>query len=359
MSLRRAAAFELMALARRDDVIVVHDHQLAGMVPHLRGAGYTVLWRAHLGIANSATETGETARELLYGYVGHASAHILSYPEMLPHSAVPGVPRYVVEPSIDPLSPKNVPLGRYVRPGEILAQAGIIDGPPDDTPGASVPRGLLVRRQARVLRRENPIPAHGRLVTQVSRWDRTKDIPGLIRSFIDHVDNAHDAYLAVVGPETTGDPHGEDVFRECQQIWERLSPKQRDRVHLIQLPTGDATEHAVLANDIQSCSTVVAQRSFAEGFGLTVTEAAWKRRPVVASAVGGLRAQVEDGTTGLLVHSAVDDQFGDAINRLLADPQYATSLGVWGQSRTRRSFLTSSHLRRTASVLIDLCSSTS
>lgn len=357
-SASRSAAFQLMAHANREDVIVVHDHQLAGLIPHLRDAGYTVVWRVHLGITDAGSEASGSAWDFICRYVRYANAHILSYPEMLPRSASRDVTRYVVEPSIDPLSPKNVPLDRYVSPGQLIAQADIIKAPHDDTPGVDIYRQLLVRRQATVLRRDQPIPPEGRLVTQVSRWDRVKNTPGLIRSFVDHVDSAHGAYLALVGPETVGDPQGEEVFKECQQIRERLSPNQQDRVHLIQLPADNATEHAVLVNDIQAFSTVVAQRSFAEGFGLTVTEAAWKRRPVVASAVGGLCAQVEDGNTGLLVHSASDGDFGEAINRLLADPRYAASLGMCGQDRTRRWFLTTSHLRRVASVLTDLCSST-
>ncbi|MCX5380536.1 glycosyltransferase [Streptomyces sp. NBC_00091] len=125
-------------------------------------------------------------------------------------------------------------------------------------------------------------------------------------------------------------------------------------MHLVQVPTDNPSEHALTVNAIQRRSAVVIQKSLAEGFGLTVSEAAWKGRPVVAAPVGGIREQVEHGTTGLLLSDPHDLRgLGEAVNRLLADPDYAQELGRNGHRRVLRRFLTDSSVLSFARVLSD------
>jgi trehalose synthase len=110
-------------------------------------------------------------------------------------------------------------------------------------------------------------------------------------------------------------------------------------VHLASLPMDDPAENAIIVNALQRHATVVAQKSLAEGFGLTVAEAMWKARPVVASRIGGIQSQIEHGVSGLLLGDPRDLQaFGDAVAALLGDPQHAKSLGENARARVRDQF---------------------
>ena len=137
--------------------------------------------------------------------------------------------------------------------------------------------------------------------------------------------------------------------------WERLPPGDRARVQLVAIPMADPVENALVVNALQRHATVVVQKSLAEGFGLTVAEAMWKARPVVASAVGGIVDQVVDGETGLLVDDPNDlAAFGAAVERLLGDPAEAEALGRNGRRRVEQRFLGDRHLLDYATLLAEL-----
>jgi trehalose synthase len=141
------------------------------------------------------------------------------------------------------------------------------------------------------------------------------------------------------------DPEGADALAEVRGAWASLPAATRERVHLACLPMTDAEENAAIVNALQRASAVVVQKSLAEGFGLTVAEAMWKGRPVVASAVGGIQDQMQDGVSGVLVHDPADlAQFGAAIRGLLDDPGRAASLGAAAHERVRNQFLSARHL---------------
>ena len=111
------------------------------------------------------------------------------------------------------------------------------------------------------------------------------------------------------GPSVAGvadDPEGAEVLAEVRAQREALEPDLRGRVHLAILPMDDVAENAAMVNAIQRRSDVVVQKSLAEGFGLTVAEAMWKSRPVVAGAVGGIQDQIEDGVSGVLIDDPSD-----------------------------------------------------
>jgi trehalose synthase len=144
-----------------------------------------------------------------------------------------------------------------------------------------------------------PPPAHAPLVLQISRWDRTKDMAGVMAGFAGHFDVNLGAHLLLAGPEVDGvvdDPEAPDVFAECCSQWEALPAVVRRHVHLACLSTADHSENSVVTNALQHHAAVVCQKSLAEGFGLTVAEAMWKARPVVASAVGGSLTRSADLT---------------------------------------------------------------
>jgi trehalose synthase len=126
--------------------------------------------------------------------------------------------------------------------------------------------------------------------------------------------------------------------------WRQLPHAPRSRVHLACLPMGDIEENAAIVNALQRHATVVVQKSLQEGFGLTVAEAMWKARPVVASAVGGILDQVEDGVTGVLLEDPADlDTFGKLVLGLLEDPERAHDIGLRAREHVRRHFLANRH----------------
>src|SRR5690606_23106933 len=155
-----------------------------------------------------------------------------------------------------------------------------------------------VDRHVDILQTGPPPPGDVPLVVQVSRWDLLKDMAGVMVGFAEHVATATDAHLVLAGPAVTGvadDPESGRVLADCVEIWRRRPPAHRARVHLACTPMRDPDEAAVIVNALQRHAAVVAQKSLAEGFGVTVAEAMWKSRPIVASALGGIADQIDDG----------------------------------------------------------------
>jgi trehalose synthase len=177
-----------------------------------------------------------------------------------------------------------------------------------------------------------------------------KDMAGVMNGFVQHVDPSLDAHLLLCGPVVTGvadDPEGAEVLNECMALWRELPHAARSRVHLACIPMADADENAAIVNAIQRHASVVVQKSLAEGFGLTVAEAMWKRQPVVASAVGGIVDQIEDGTHGLLVDDPADlPAFGRAVESLIRDRDEARRLAENGRQRVASEFLGDRHLEQ-------------
>jgi trehalose synthase len=157
------------------------------------------------------------------------------------------------------------------------------------------------------------------------------------------------AHLVLAGPEVAAvadDPEGREVLEEARARWEALPDDARGRIHLACLPMTEAEENAAIVNAIQRHATVVVQKSLAEGFGLTVSEAMWKGRPVVASRVGGIQDQIEDGETGRLVEPLDLPAFGEAVVGLLDDAETAARIGSRARDRVRTAFLGPRHLRQ-------------
>jgi trehalose synthase len=141
------------------------------------------------------------------------------------------------------------------------------------------------------------------------------------------------------------DPEGQAVLEQCIEEWRRLPAKARERVHVVSVPMDDVEENAAIVNALQRHASVVMQKSLAEGFGLTVSEAMWKQRPVVASAVGGIQDQIVDGEHGVLLRDPTDLRAaGSAVEGLLRSPEEAARLGRNARERVTREFLGDRHL---------------
>src|SRR5919106_373937 len=177
---------------------------------------------------------------------------------------------------------------------------------------------------------------------------RAKEAVGVIEGFAKYVAPNTDAHLVMAGPDVYAvddDPEGAEVLNESLAAWKSMPNEARERIHLVLLPMEDGEENAAMVNALQRRASVVVQKSLAEGFGLTVSEAMWKARPVVASKVGGIQEQIIDGRTGLLLADPGDlETFGGLIAELLNDPRRAASIGAEAQGRIRDEFLGPRHL---------------
>jgi trehalose synthase len=341
------SAVELAELVRPRDIVVLHDPQTAGLIPAVRGRGTPVIWRCHVGL-DLPNDLARRAWSFLLPYVQEADAYVFSREafawEGLDESKVAVIP-----PSIDAFSPKNQELDPH-SVHAILAAAGIVK---DHTSPAhpSFTRGDgsrgRVDRQADMLE-EDMLAPDQRVVLQVSRWDRLKDPLGVIMGFAEHVAPNTDAHLVYAGPSVAAvadDPEGAEVLQEARSAWGDLTADVRARVHLAQLPMEDGDENAVIVNALQRHADVVVQKSLAEGFGLTVAEAMWKARPVVASRIGGIQDQIIDGETGLLLDDPRDlRSYGSEVDSLLGDVERAGRMGHAAMERVRSEFLGPRHL---------------
>ena len=347
----RENADELLTLVRPGDVAVVHDPQPAGLVATLKKAGARVVWRCHVGL-DTPNEWSERSWAFLQPYLADVDAIVVSRAAFAPPWADPAQV-HVIHPSIDPFSAKNEPISaRNAR--LTLGYVGLLDGAIETAPAVRFTRrdgspGRIDRR-VDVVQTGPPAPADAPLVVQISRWDRLKDMAGVMTGFVEHVDASLGAHLLLAGPIVTGvadDPEAAEVLDECTALWRELPHAARSRVHLACVPMADPDENAAIVNAIQRSASVVVQKSLAEGFGLTVAEAMWKRKPVVASAVGGIVDQIEDDVHGLLVGDPADlPAFGAVVESLLRDREHAAQLAQDARQRVIDEFLGDRHLEQ-------------
>lgn len=331
-----------------EDVIFLHDPQTAGLLPAVVDSGRTAIWRCHVG-ADHGNDLTRAGWEFLEPYVRRADAVVFSRSAFVP-DCCNGLQVAIVPPSIDAGSPKNQEMDP-ARARAVLRLTGLLAGDP-------AAEGKPVYRradgsEARVERpcevtRDGELPGAGTpLVVQVSRWDRLKDPIGVMRGFATVAADHPDPRLILAGPSlgsVSDDPEGAAVLAEVEAEWRRLPGDVRSRVILASLPMEDLEENAAIVNALQRQATIVVQKSLKEGFGLTVTEAMWKGRPVIASATGGIGDQIDDGVTGVLLENPLDlDAFAAAVAALLDDPARARAIGEAAREKVRAAFLEDRH----------------
>lgn len=298
----------LLTEAEPGDLVVLHDPQTAPMAPLLARAGLRVVWRCHIGTATSNAISRSTW-QFLSQFWAEDPVLVFSDPAQVP-SVAAGHRVVIIPPSIDPHATKNLPMtGREIE--EILARAGL--------------RSLGT----------DPV------VLQVSRWDPLKDMPGVLRAFAGS-ELPGMAQLVLCGPSPESiadDPEAAGVLAEVVRCRESLPGPVRKRVHLVCPALEDREGNARLVGALQRRATVVVQKSLEEGFGLTVTEAMWKARPVVASGVGGIRSQITHGLDGLLLEDPRDHAgFAELVGAVLDDPDLAVRIGSAAQLRVAERF---------------------
>jgi trehalose synthase len=336
-----------------DDVAILHDPQTAGLLRPLRAKGTATLWRCHIGV----DEPGPLAKDawgFLAGDVAAAQRCIFSRAAYVWEGIEPERVA-VIPPCIDIASPKNHPMSVSTT-AAILDTIGVVPADSAGIPefvGTDGETGCVRRRAA--ITETTPIPPDAPIVLQVSRWDGLKDPQGVLHGFVHHVLPEHpSSHLVLVGPETDGvddDPEAAETFASVVRDWEALPPTARAQSHLVSLPMDDDDENSAMVNALQRRADVVVQKSLAEGFGLTVAEAMWKQRPVVASRVGGIQDQIVDGESGVLLDPTDLDSFGRVVSDLLGDRARADAIGDAARRRVCDCFLPTHEFERHADLL--------
>ncbi len=334
-------AEELLGQVVPGDVVVLHDPQTLGLAPHLAQHGAHVIWRCHVG-TNTPNAHSQAAYRFLERYVQYAQVAVFTRQQYVPRGF--SRPVRVLAPTIDPISVKNQELSPEVVRA-ILLQSGLLDGPaPEVAPVYRLPNGTLgrVRHGADVIRVGRGCERKP-CVLQVSRWDRLKDFLGVLQGFAHFVEQGGKANLILAGPSVhavADDPEGAEIFDEVLNAFRELPDRIRACVELANLPMADADENAAIVNALQRHATVIVQKSLQEGFGLTVAEAMWKGKPVIATNVGGIADQIEHNVSGILLEDPHDYvAFSAALKSVLENPARAAELGNNARRRVREHFL--------------------
>ncbi len=275
------------------DVVIIHDPQPMGLIAK-KIKGQKWIWRCHVDTSTPDPAAWKFIETFLNAY----DACIFHMPEFVYEKVK--IPAFTIRPSIDPFHPKNEELSEE----EITETLEIFGVDP-----------------------EKPI------ILQVSRFDRLKDPFGVIKAYR-MVKKKYPVQLVLLGALASDDPEGEEVFKELKELTEG----DRD-VFLLNLPPDSHRQ----VNAFQRAATVVVQKSLREGFGLVVSEAMWKGKPVVGSNVGGIKRQIVHGVTGYLVNTVEGAAW--RIRQLLANAELRESMGKHAIERVRHRFLILRHLR--------------
>ncbi len=272
------------------DIMFVHDPQPITLINKKTHDNW--IWRCHIDVSNPDRKVWD----FLTGYINRYKASIFSSQQFTQHLPIS---QYLVAPSIDPLSNKNI---------ELDAQTiqKVLD--------------------------EYHVPSDKPIMTQISRFDRLKDPVGVIDVY-KLVKKYIDCRLILAGGAASDDPEGAEVLAEIQE-----RAKDDKDIHILLLPQDD-----IAVNALQRASTVILQKSLKEGFGLTVSEALWKGKPVVAGNVGGIPLQIMHGYCGMLTNSIEGTAL--AVKQILNHPEYAKRLGENGREHVRKNFLITRHLK--------------
>jgi trehalose synthase len=344
VSVSRELAAELAPWLAPDDVLVVHDPQPLAVGAILkRQLGLRAVWRCHIGL-DRATPTTEAAWDFLGPWAEVYDRVVFSLSGYVPGRLAERAT--VIHPAIDPLSHKNRDLSVHKLTG-VLSSAGMVLSPhPTMAEGFAHP-ALRLQPDGGYLpacQNEDLGLLFRPCVVQVSRWDRLKGFLPLLEAFkrLKTGDLApagtprerrqrEIVRLVLAGPDPAGvrdDPEAHAVLEDLSAVWRAMPPALRADVAILKLPLTSRKENALMVNALQRCASVVVQNSLEEGFGLTVTEAMWKARPVLGSGAAGIRAQVRDGVEGRLVADP-EDRFALAtlLAEMLRDPK---AREVWG-----------------------------
>jgi trehalose synthase len=375
-AVNRAEAQQFAADLRADDILIVHDPQPLALAAFLDGANVYKVWRCHIGVDEDTPHT-RTAWDFLRPYIQNYDHTIFSVADYVPQFLRDRAS--IIHPSIDPLSHKNRDLSLHKLVG-ILSDADLV-----------VPHWPLVAppfaERARRLRTDGSLapattPADIGLLArpilaQISRWDRLKGFGPLLAAFAElkqnlsahaqrdgtHARRLAAARLVLAGPDPSGindDPEAREVLHALAAQYQALPADVQADVAIVTLPLSSRKENALMVNALQRAADIVVQNSLREGFGLTVSEAMWKRTCVLGSGRAcGVRLQVRDGVEGRLVSNPEDSgALAQIMAEMLSDSDRVEEWGRNAQRRVYTEFLIFAELRKWLRVLADLPSRT-
>ncbi len=357
-------AAELEPLVAPGDILVVHDPQPMGAGALVaRSTGVPSVWRCHIGLDESTAVT-RSAWEFLQPHSAPYGHAVFTAPEYIPPYLAGR--SSIIHPAIDPLSHKNRELSVTKLVG-ILCNSGLmIDHHPVLT---SSFEHIAMRLQpdgtfAPATMGDEVGLVYRPTITQVSRWDRLKGWRPLVEGFLrlkrrlvrrtGNVSQADRRFeivrLVLAGPDPAAiqdDPEGREVLDDLRAFYTGLSAWEQDGVALITLPMQSRKENALMVNALQRSSSIIVQNSLQEGFGLTVTEAMWKRVPVLGTCAVGIRQQIRDGIDGRLTTQAEDpEEIADNLGGMLSDPAARDHWARSAQRRVHQEFLVFNQVRQ-------------
>lgn len=352
----RELAERLKPLLAADDVLVVHDPQPAGVGSILRRElGIPCIWRCHIGLDLQTPQT-DAAWEFLRPSLEAYDHFVFSAPEYIPTYLSARVS--IVYPAIDPLSHKNRDLSTHKLVG-ILANARLV---PEHHPVLTEPFSRSATRLqtdgsfGSALAPEDIGLLYRPIVTQISRWDKLKGWQSLLMGFVELKRRARRerldprqrrglelARLVLAGPEPAAvrdDPEAELVLNELVTSYQSLDDEIKRHIAILSLPMDSRKINALMVNALQRCSSVIVQNSLREGFGLTVTEAMWKRVSVLGTTTCGIRHQVRHEVDGVLnAHPEDPALVAEALETMLIDSDLRLSYAQSAQRRVNDEFL--------------------
>lgn len=365
-------AGSLGSMMTERDILVIHDPQPVAVGAILRARmGVPGIWRCHIGLARR-TERTSAAWRFLEQYATVYDHAVFSAPEYIPeylaHRST------VIHPAIDPLSHKNRTLQLHKLVG-ILCNAGLVGAPGPTLTPAFPDQAQRLQPDGTFLVATEPEDIgllFRPIITQVSRWDRLKGFAPLMQGFIELKELVRDdgsrrddrhrraielSRLVLAGPDPGSiqdDPEAQEVLEELVGMYRRLPPETQRDIAILALPMASPKYNALMVNALQRCSTIVAQNSLQEGFGLTATEAMWKGIPVLVSCAHGLRQQVRDPLDGRTVRDAEDAaEIASRLDEMLADSDVLEAMGTSGQHRVHHDFLIFTQLEKWVKLLVE------
>lgn len=286
-------------LAINGDIVFIHDPQPIALIEKKTDNKW--IWRCHIDVSHAQ----QSVWQFLMQYIVKYDSAVFSAPSFAQRLPIR---QFLIAPSIDPLSDKNKDLPKTVIDSVLEKYAIVPDKP---------------------------------IITQISRFDRLKDPVGVIEAY-KKVKKYIDCQLILAGGTASDDPEGIAVLEEVRE----KASHDKD-IHILLLPQND-----IEVNALQRASDIIVQKSLREGFGLTVSEALWKSKPVVASNVGGIPLQITHKYSGLLCHSIEGAAF--ALKQLLNTPEYGKKLGKNGHEHIKKNFLLTRHLKEYMLLFLSL-----
>ncbi|NAY93056.1 glycosyltransferase [Muricauda sp. JGD-17] len=351
-----------LELINDDDIVVVHDPQpmpLAAMIKKEKDV--SIIWRCHIGLEED-TEVTDAVWKFLSPYSDDYDHFVFSLPAYVPKSLRKKAS--IIPPAIDPLSHKNRALQIHKCIG-ILYQSGIMKDH----------KAILYHRYKHLVRRVLPNGDFGNVneqkdldflyrpvVTEISRWDRLKGFKELMQAFIKmKLDNQKNGdpnsleykriemtLLVMAGPDpafVSDDPEGDEVLKELTEAYQKVDSALQNDIAILLLPLDNPKENALIVNAIQRSSSIIVQNSIQEGFGLTATEAMWKRKPILVSGAAGLKYQVKHNKSGIINEDPKDiDSLSKTLAFMLNNPKERDKWSFNGQIRVIQNFTLFSQL---------------